>query len=82
MQLSQLKDPKLLQAAIEAEEMHLRMHCHLLKEMHRIAHSSARTTEMAVEETTEETAGTITSDEEDNNSSNSDSTTLPMPCAR
>ena len=79
MQLSRLKDPKLLQAAIEAEEMHLRTHCHLLEEMHCIAHSSARTTEVAVAVTTEETTGTVTSDEEDNSSSNSDNTTQPTP---
>ena len=82
MQLSRLKDPKLLQAAIEAEEMCLRTHRHLLEEMHRIAHSSARTTEAVVAATTEETTGTITSDKEDNSSnSSSDSTTLPMPRA-
>ena len=82
MQLSRLKDPKLLQAAIEAEEMRLRTHRHLLEEMHRIAHSSARTTEEAEAVTTEETTGTITSNEEDSNSNNSsDNTTQPMPCA-
>ena len=79
MQLSRLKDPKLLQAAIEAEEMRLRTHRHLLEEMHRIAHFSAKTTEEAVVETTEETTGTTISDEEDNNSSLSDSTTRPTP---
>ena len=79
MQLSRLKDPKLLQAAIEAEEMHLCTHCHLLKEMHCIAHSSARAMEEAVVATTKETIGTVISDEEDNNSNN-DSTTPPTPC--
>ena len=77
MQLSRLKDPKLLQAAIEAEEMRLRTHCHLLEEMHCIAHSSAKTTAVAEEATTGETIGTTTSNEEDNNSSNSDNTTRP-----
>ena len=81
MQLSRLKDPKLLQVAIEAEEMHLRTHRHLLKEMHRIAHSSARTTEVAEEATIEETTGTVTNDEEDSSSSNSDNTTRPLPHA-
>ena len=79
MQLSRLKDPKLLQAAIEAEEMRLRTHRHLLEEMHRIAQSSARTTETAVVATTEETTGTTASDEEDNNSNSSDSTTRQTP---
>ena len=80
MQLSRLKDPKLLQAAIEAEEMCLHMHRHLLEEMHCIAHSSARTTEEAVVATTGETTGTITSDKEGNNSNNSsDNITPPMP---
>ena len=76
MQLSRLKDPKLLQAAIEAEEMHLHTHRHLLEEMHCIAHSSARATEEAVVATIEETTGTITSDAEDSSSS-SDNTTQP-----
>ena len=67
-QLFQLKEPKLLQAAIEAEEMHLHTHCHLLEEMHCIALSSVRTTEAA---TIEETIGAITNDTEGNNSSNS-----------
>ena len=80
MQLSRLKDPRLLQAAIEAEEMRLRTHRHLLEEMHRIAHSTARTTEEAEAATTEETTGTTTSDEEGNNSSSSsDNTTQPTP---
>ena len=79
MQLSRLKDPKLLQAAIEAEEMRLCTHRHLLEEMHRIAHSSARTMEEAVATTTEETTGTITSDEEDNSSNSSDNTTRQTP---
>ena len=78
MQLSQLKDPKLLQAAIEAEETHLRIHRHLLEEMHHIAHSSVKTMEEVVAATTEETIGIIISDAEDN-SSNSDSTIPPMP---
>ena len=82
MQLSRLKDPKLLQAAIEAEEMRLRTHRHLLEEMHRITHSSAKTTEEAVAATTEETTGTTTNDVEDNNNSNSsDSTIQPTPHA-
>ena len=75
MQLSQLKDPKLLQAAIEAEEMRLRTHRHLLEEMHCIAHSSPRTTEEVVAATTEETTGAATSDEEDSNSNNSNNNT-------
>ena len=80
MQLSWLKDPKLLQVAIEAEEMRLHTHRHLLEEMHRIAHSSVRTTEEVVVATTEETTGIITSDVEDNsNNSNSGSITPPMP---
>ena len=79
MQLSRLKDPKLLQAAIEAEEMHLHTHHHLLKEMHCIALSSARTMEEAVVATTKKTTGIITSSEEDNNSSNNDNITPPMP---
>ena len=79
MQLSQLKDPKLLQVAIEAEEMRLRTHCHLLEEMHCIACSSVRTTGAVVEATTEETTGTITSDVEDNSNSSNDSITPPMP---
>ena len=82
MQLSRLKDPKLLQAAIEAEEMRLRTHRHLLEEMHRIARFSARTTEAEEAVTTEETIGTATSDEEDNSSnSSSDNTTRPTPRA-
>ena len=81
MQLSRLKDPKLLQAAIEAEEMRLRTHRHLLEEMHRIARSSARTTGEAEAATTEETTGTTTNDEEDNNSNSSDNTTRQTPCA-
>ena len=80
MQLSRLKDPKLLQAAIEAEEIRLRTHCHLLEEMHHIAHSSVKTTEVEVAATIKETAGTITNDEEDNSNSSSNSTTPPMPC--
>ena len=80
MQLSRLKDPKLLQAAIEAEEMRLRTHCHLLEEMHHIAHSSARTTEEVVAVTTGEITGTITNDEEDSSSNSSDNTTRPTPC--
>ena len=80
MQLSRLKDPKLLQAAIEAEEMRLHMHRHLLEEMHCIAHSSARTMEGVAAATTEETTGTITNDKEDNsNNSNNGSITPPTP---
>ena len=81
MQLSRLKDPKLLQAAIEAEEMCLCTHRHLLEKMHCIAHSSARTTEGVAAATTKETTGVTTNDEEDSNSSSSDNTTLPMPHA-
>ena len=80
MQLSRLKDPKLLQVAIEAEEMRLCTHRHLLEEMHRIAHSSARTMGEAVAATTKETIGTTTSDKEDSNNS-SDNTIQPTPCA-
>ena len=79
MQLSRLKDPKLLQAAIEAEEMRLRTHRHLLEEMHCIAHSSARTMEEAVVATTEETTGTIISDEEGSSNNSSDNTIRPTP---
>ena len=81
MQLSRLKDPKLLQAAIEAEEMCLHTHRHLLEEMHCIAHSSAKTMVEAAAATTEETTGTTISNEEDSNSSSSDNTTRPMPHA-
>ena len=80
MQLSQLKDPKLLQAAIEAEEMSLHMHHHLLKEMHHIALSSVRTIEAVAAATTEETTGTTISNKEDSSSNNSNNTTPPMPC--
>ena len=80
MQLSRLKDPKLLQAAIEAEEMRLRTHRHLLEEMHRIAHSSARITAEEEVAIIVETTGTITNDEEGNsNSSSSDNITRPTP---
>ena len=79
MQLSRLKDPKLLQAAIEVEEMRLCTHCHLLEEMHRIAHSSARTMEEAVVATTKETTGTIISDEEGSSNNSSDNTIRPTP---
>ena len=68
MQLFQLKEPKLLQAAIETEEQRLRLY--------HISHSSARTMEVVV--TTEETTGTTTSDMEDN-SSNNDNITPPTP---
>ena len=83
MQLSWLKDPKLLQAAIEAEEMCLRIHCHLLKEMHCIAHSSAKTMEaVVVVATTEETTGTTTSNKEGNSSNNNNNSITPqMPRA-
>ena len=79
MQLSQLKDPKLLQAAIEAEEMCLHTHCHLLEEMHCISHSSAKTMEEVVAATIKETIGITTSDEEDSNNNNKGNTTPPMP---
>ena len=62
--------------------MRLRTHRHLLEEMHRIAHSSAKTTVEVEEATIEETTGTITSDEKGNsNSSSSNNTTRPMPRA-
>ena len=79
MQLSQLKDPKLLQAAIEAEERHLHTHHHLLEEMHHIAHSSVKTTEEAVVATTEERTGTTTNNAEDSNSNSSGNITSLTP---
>ena len=77
MQLSQLKEPKLLQAAIETEEQHLRLYHYLLKEMHHITLSSTRTMEEEAEATIEETTGTIISNKED--SSNNNDSTPPMP---
>ena len=75
MQLFQLKEPRLLQAAIEAEETCLCTHCHLLKKMHCIAHSLAKTTEVAA--TTEETTRAMINDKEDNRSNSSSNTTIP-----
>ena len=58
--LLQLKEPKLLQAAIETEEQCLYTYCHLLEEMHCIDLSSVKTMEeMVVEVITEEIRGAI-----------------------
>ena len=78
MHLLQLKEPKLLQAAIETKEQHLCMYHHLIEEMHHITLSSAKTMEEAAEATTEEITGTITNDEGGSNSSN-DNITPPTP---
>ena len=73
MQLLHLKEPKLLEATLEAEERHLQAFRHLLETMHHIDLSSARTEEIG------ETTNATSNKEEDNGSNNPD-TTPPTPC--